>query len=54
MSRHMRRDDVGFCLFIVFRFPHDVTVSRLLGFQRGEGRRRGRGVGGCVEGGVIF
>ena len=41
-----RRDDGSFCLlFIIFRFPHDVTVSRLLGCRRGGGRRRG-----CVEG----
>ena len=47
----MRRDDGSFCLlFIIFRFPDDVTVSRLLGCRRGGEED---GVEG-VEGGVIF
>ena len=42
----MRRDDGSFCLlFIIFRFPHDVTVSRLLGCRRG-GEEEGGGCGG--------
>ena len=42
-----RRDDGSFCLlFIIFRFPHDVTVSRLLGCQRGGGGGEAEGVEG--------
>ena len=42
-----RRDDGRFCLlFIIFRFPHDVTVSRLLGCRRGEEGEEEEGVEG--------